>query len=392
MSVPDLDIHRPADRDDVTHAWSRMRATPGLCRFENYGGYYVAARYEDAMEVLMKPEIYGSGKGITLPPPESIRSYHIPAEVDPPAHGQYRALVQPLLTPARVRAMEPRIRAIAQELIVRIPDDSPIDFVKAFARPLPILVALDLMNIARERAHELEQMVEDLHHEVATGEATGASERLKAFSYEVLDRRRRDGGGHDDIVAAILDGQVFGRPLDRDEQMSMVRLVLVGGFDTTSMALAMMAKWLAGNSADRCRLVNAPKLVDSFCEEIVRVSAPSTYLRREVMQPAELAGTALRPGDSVLVAFGAANHDHRKFADPAAIVPERKPNPHLGFGAGRHRCVGSFVAKAQMRIACEELLATFPHIALEVGAQITYSTGLGQGIMTLPLRLGRTAR
>jgi cytochrome P450 len=387
----ELDIHRPTERDAVAQAWTQLRAEPGLCRFENYGGYYVAARYEDAMEVLMKPEIYGSGKGITLPPPDGIRSYHIPAEMDPPAHGEYRALIQPLLTPAKVRDMEPQIREIARELIADIPDDEPIDFVKVFARPLPIVVALGLMNIARDRAHELEQMVEDLHREVATGGATGASERLKAFSYQVLEDRKQ-ARGPDDVVTAIIDGRVSGRALDADEQMSMVRQILVGGFDTTSIALATMAKWLAENPGERERLLGDLKLVDSFCEEVVRFSSPSTYLRREVMQPTELAGTRLQPGDSVVVAFGAANHDGRKFECPAAIVPDRKPNPHLGFGAGRHRCIGSFVAKAQMRIACEELLSAFPSFALVEGAPITYSTGLGQGIMTLPMRLGRSAR
>jgi cytochrome P450 len=385
-----LDIHKPAEREAVCEAWARMRKEPGLCRFENYGGYYVAARYEDAMEVLTKPEIYASGKGITLPPPDGIRSYHIPAEIDPPSHGEYRSLIQPLLTPARVREMEPQIREIARELIAGIPGDETVDFVKVFARPLPIVVALGLMNIARERAHELEQMVEDLHREVATGEATGASERLKAFSYAVIDERKR-APGPDDVVAAIVDGAVSGRPLELDEQMSMVRQILVGGFDTTSIALATMAKWLAENPDGRERLLGDLKLVDSFCEEIVRFSSPSTYLRREVTQPAELAGTALQPGDSVVVAFGAANHDPGKFGCPAVIVPDRKPNPHLGFGVGRHRCVGSFVAKAQMRVACEELLAAFPTITLVDGEPITYSTGLGQGIMTLPMRLSRTA-
>lgn len=389
----EFDIHRQTTPEQSAERWNEMRQTPGLCRFAEYGGFYVAARYDDVMKVLLSPEVFGSGKGITLPPPDKIRSLHIPAEVDPPAHGEYRSLIQPLLGPADARAMEPAIREIVCELVGRIPDGESVDFVRAFARPLPIMVALDLLRISREEAGNIEQMVEDLHHEVATGQATGAGQRLEQFAYEIIDRRAaEERPGTPDVVTAVLEGKAFGRPLTREEQMSMIRLIMVGGFDTTSIALANLAKWLAENPAERDRVAADPRLVDGLCEDIVRVSSPSTYLRREVMQPTELAGTRMEPGDSVLVAFGAANLDPLKFECPAEVRPDRKPNPHVGFGAGRHRCIGSFVAKAQMRVACEELLAAFDRFEIDSEKPIPYSTGLGQGIMALPMRLGRKPR
>jgi len=388
-----FDIHRQTTPEASAERWEELRQAPGLCHFARYGGFFVASRYEDVMQVLLHPEIFSSAKGITLPPPDTIRSFHIPAEIDPPAHGEYRSLVQPLLGPADARAMEPAIRGTVRELIAAIPCDESVDFVRAFARPLPIIVALDLLRISRDEAAAIEQMVEDLHHEVATGEATGAGRRLEAFAYEVLDRRAaEERPGTPDLVTAVLEGQAFGRPLEREEQMSMIRLIMVGGFDTTSIALANLAKWLAENPAERDRVAAKPRLVDGLCEEIVRVASPSTYLRREVVQATELAGTSLQPGDSVLVAFGAANLDPAKFGCPASIQPERKPNPHVGFGAGRHRCIGSFVAKAQMRVACEELLEAFDRFAIDGEKPIRYSSGLGQGIISLPMRLGRSPR
>jgi len=386
-----FDIHRNWTPEEAAQRWEEMREHEGLCKFSNHGGFHVAARFDDVLKVLMSPEIFGSSKGITLPPPDKVRSLHIPAEVDPPLHAQYRNIVQPLFGATQARAMEPDIAAIAADLVSRIPDGEPVDFVRMLARPLPIRVALMLLDVPLDHAEELEVMVEDLHHEVATGEARGGGKRLEAFAYSVLDRHSealRDNKAN--VVTAILDGNVGGRPLSREEQMSMVRLIMVGGFDTTSIALANLAVWLSDNLEAAREMRDEPRRIDDLSEEIVRFSSPSTYLRREVMQPVELSGTQLQPGESVLVAYASANRDPRKFECPASIVPDRKPNPHVGFGAGRHRCIGSFIAKAQMRAAFEGLVDAFARIEIDTERPASYSSGLGQGISSLPMRLWRT--
>jgi cytochrome P450 len=391
QSLEGFDIHAAGAHDGAESLWARMRDGDGLYHSDRYGGFHVAARYEDVMAVLLKPAIYASGRGITLPPPDGVRSYHIPSEIDPPAHREYRALLGSLLTPKHARAMEPEIRALATGLIDRIPDGDSFDFVRAFARPLPILVTLSLMKCPLSDAETLERMVEDLHREVATGEPTGAPERLKAYSERVVaDRKLTATDPAADIVSSIVLGTAFDRPLTPEEQMSMVRQVLVGGFDTVSIALATMMWWLARNPDEAERLRGNPAAIDLASEEIVRFASPSTYLRREVVEPTELGGTPLNKGDSVLIAFGAANRDPAKFDRPDEIVPDRKPNPHVGFGAGHHRCVGSFVAKAQLRIAFEEILARFFGFALDPEGDIEHSAGLGQGIMRLPVIFTRS--
>ncbi len=386
QNLESFDIHAPNAREGAECLWAQMREMDGLHHSDAYGGFYVAARYEDTMAVLLKPTLYASGAGITLPPPDGVRSFHIPAEIDPPAHREYRGLMAPLLTANHARAMEPDIRALAVDLIARIPAGESVDFVRAFARPLPILVTLALMGCPQGDADALEQMVEDLHHEIGTGVATGAPARLKAYAEQVVAERRKTATDPAaDIVSSIVLGHAFGRPLTPDEQMSMVRQVLVGGFDTTSIALATMMWWLAGHPDEVARLRGDPAAIELACEEIVRFASPSTYLRREVTDDTVLGGTLLARGESVLVAFGAANRDPAKFACPEEIVATRKPNPHLGFGAGHHRCVGSFVAKAQLRVAFEEILGAFAGFCLDTDQPIEHSTGLGQGIMRLPM-------
>lgn len=390
-ALESFDIHRAGAREVAECQWRKMREMPGLYHNDRYGGFYVASRYDDVLKVLMNPAVFASGKGITLPPPDTIRSFHIPAETDPPAHGEYRSLMMKFTTPEATRAREPVMRAMVAELLDKIPSGEPIDFVRAFARPLPVLVALDLMCLPASDAPFLEAIVGDLHREVASGVPTGASDRLKAFAESVLERRRaEDLKGDEDLVASILHGTAFGRPLTAEEQMSMVRLVLVGGFDTTSSTLAAMMHWLATAPEEAARLRADPSLIDLASEELVRFSSPSTYLRREVTQDVELGGTHLKPGTSVLIAFGSANRDPAKFACPDAVVADRKPNPHVGFGAGRHRCIGSFIAKAELRIAFEEILARFDDFRVDETREIQYTTGLGQGIISLPMVFTRS--
>lgn len=390
QTLETFDIHAAGAREGAEQLWAEMRDAPGLYRNERYGGFYVASRYADALYVLMNPGIFASGKGITLPPPDAVRSYHIPAEIDPPAHGEYRALMMKFTSADEAQKREPKVREIVAGLLDNIPDGEPIDFVRAFARPLPIFVALDLLRMPAADAAELEQLVGDLHREVATGVRTGASERLKAYAEKVLERRRADAvdpGG--DLVSSILLGQVFGRTPTPEEQMSMVRQILVGGFDTTSATLAAMMQWLSTAPGEADRLRADPKLIDTASEEIVRIASPSTYLRREVVEDVELSGVKLKRGDSVLIAFGAANRDPTKFPDPDTVVPDRKPNPHIGFGAGRHRCIGSYIAKTELRVAFQEILARFDGFRIDETRPIEYTTGLGQGIISLPMIFSR---
>src|SRR5690606_27790214 len=121
--ISTFDIHVPDARINAESHWEMMRNNDTLYRSELHGGFYVAARFKDVMEVLMKPELYASGKGITLPPPDMIRSRHIPAEVEPPEHREYRNLIRPLLSGPRVKEMEAAIRKITINLLETIPSD-----------------------------------------------------------------------------------------------------------------------------------------------------------------------------------------------------------------------------------------------------------------------------
>jgi cytochrome P450 len=383
----DFDPHRKDIRVGAECLWARMRETEQLPRSEQLGGFRIVSRYADLKEALLSDKIYSSASGITIPEAH-VRTRHIPSEIDPPLHGAYRALMSRFLTNDKVKLMEPGIRALVISLLDAFRQRSHVDFVAVFARPLPVHVSLQLLNLPPEDAQLLDSLVIELHAEVATGVKTGASQKLAEYvERSLIARRATANNADDDMMSSILLGLVDSRRLTLEEQVSMVRQVLIGGFDSTSIALATAVWWLAEHPQDAQRLRDTPKLIDKASEEIVRFASPASYLRRTVTKDVALGGTQLHEGDWVVLAFGAANRDPNVFECPDQVVLDRSPNHHLGFGSGVHRCIGSFLAKLEMRVALEEILRRYREIKLDTSQPIQYCSGLNQGIMALPVIL-----
>lgn len=388
---PDLsgyDIHARNVRQDAECVWARLRAEPALAQGTKYGGFYFAAKFKDMKEVLLKHGIFSSGSGITLPEARN-RSRHIPSEMDPPLHRGYRAVMQRSLTAERVRVLEPAVRGIVLELLDGFKGRRQVELFSAFARPLPVYVMLQFLQLPRADGAMIDNLVVELHTEVATGIVTGGARKLTEYAEGVVERREKsaDTSG-DDFVSTVLRGEIDGRPLTREEKVGMVRQVLIGAFDTVSLTISSGVWWLAQHPEDAQRLREDPSLLSGAAEEMVRFASASTYLRRTVTQDVELGGTRLQPGDKVLLCFGAANRDPSVFMDPDRLIVDRKPNPHLGFGLGLHRCVGSHLAKLQLQVALTELLGRYRDFSLDCDGKIGLSSGLGQGIISLPLIFG----
>jgi cytochrome P450 len=382
-----FDLHAKDVREGSEYLWEKMREQAQLPHSEALGGFYLISRHADLKRALLDPELFSSAQGITVPD-QGVRSRHIPAETDPPLHKEYRNLMARHFGFDRVKRMEARVRELALMLLERFAGESRVDFVDVFARPLPVHVSLALLGLPASDAELLDELVKELHREVATGVRTGAAVRLTTYVQETLVARRATASPADEtLVSAILCGTLEGRPLTLEEQVSMVRLVLIGGFDSTAIALATAVWWLAQHPEDAERLRTKPALIDTFSEEIVRFSSPATYLRRTVTRDVEYCGTPLHAGERVVLAFGAANRDPVEFPRPETVVMDRNPNRHLGFGFGAHRCIGSLVAKLEMKVAVEEITARYERIELEPAARIAYSSGLNQGIIALPVVL-----
>ena len=381
-----FDPHQPDVRVGAEQMWSRMRACPGLAHSDQYGGFHIVTRFDDVMRVVMEPDHFDSGSGITMPPAR-VRTPHIPAEIDPPEHRDYRNMLMRFLTPQMVRGMEGAVRRLAVELLDQFAAQTHVDFVEVFARPFPVHASLELLGLPGEDADHLDGLVRELHEEVATGVSTGGAQKLTEYVTAKVVERSAATDPDADIMSAIVLGKVGGRPLTIDEQVSTVRLVMIGGFDSTAIAVAMTVWWLAEHPEDAQRLRADPALIETAVDEFVRFSSPASYLRRGVAADIELGGCPLHKGEQVLISFAAANRDPAKFDRPDEVVLDRAANAHLGFGAGVHRCPGLYFARLELRIAIEEVLRRYRTITVDPDRPIRIGSGLNQGIVGLPLIL-----
>lgn len=368
--------------------WARMRALPKLPRSDNYGGFHVVTRHDDVEEVARNHEVYSSAQGISFPDLD-FGTPLIPSEIDPPLHGEYRSLLARFFTRKYVEALAGSFREMARELLDRIGDERRVEFVDRFCRPFPVYVSLELLGLPRADAPLLDRLVVELHRHRGTDQGAEAAVLLRNYLEDkVREHAAKATDPTDSILSAVALGQVDGRRMTMEEQTSLLRLLMFGGFDTTSISLATAMWWLATHPEDAERLRRDPELYDGAIEEVVRYSAPGSYLRRTVTEETCLGGTALKPGDRVLISFLAANRDPAKFERPDEIVIDRKPNRHLGFGIGIHRCIGSFVAKVEMREALQEILSRYGAFHLDPERPIRWRSGENQGIAALPLILG----
>lgn len=380
-----FDHHSAQHRADAEQVWDEMRAASELPRSDLYGGFYVVTRHADLRTAAAQHKIYSSAQGIALP--NESRTRHIPAEVDPPQQREFRRLLDPFLTPERIAANESKVRAIAVRLLDGFAGENRIEIVSRFTEPFPVHAALAIFGFPSQDAGRLSGLVDGLIHGRGSEASMKASHALTTYLIEQLKTRGASADPSTDILSAIAHGIVAGEPLSIEDQVSITRLLLFGGFTTVNLALSQTLLQLAQRPELAERLRNQPELFPTALEEFVRHSSPGTYLRRTVLTEAEIGGTKLQPGDQVLLCFGAANRDPAVFDKPNEINLARNPNPHVGFGFGAHRCLGSAIAKLELRVALEEVLRRYERVELDPNDSIAWGEGETQGLKRLPLVL-----
>jgi len=382
----DFDHHSPQNRKGAEMLWERMRATTGLARSERHGGFYVAARNADVRAAAVRHALYSTTGGAALP--AEHRTPHIPEEIDPPLQLQYRKLLDPFLGRAQVDAVVPLIRRHVNARLDGFGGATRVDFVRQFTAPFPVLLSLELFGFPGEDAELLVDLVDTLIGARDNTKGAEASAQLTAYLERFLTARAASASAPtDDIVASIALGQVNGRPLEMWEKVSMTRLLLFGGFTTVNVTMSYTMYRFAREPALYQRLRDTPALMPTALDEFVRIASAGTYIARTVQADTELAGMPLHAGEKILLCYGSANRDPAVFADPDTVVLDRSPNPHLGFGFGTHRCMGSILAKKEMEIILEELFKRFDRFELDPDGEIVWGSGETQGIVSLPLIL-----
>jgi cytochrome P450 len=307
---------------------------------------------------------------------------------DPPDCLAVRAILNAALVP-RVRTIAPRIDAIVDELAAGLGGRPAVDLVADFAYALPIRVIAELLDVPeadRGRFQELSRTIARGMDRFYGSEDVSTGLREIGAYFLRLVTERTDAPG-DDLVGRLLGAEHRGDRLSPLEAVAMCTALVFGGHETTVNLIANGMLALLRHPAELERLRADPSLAGPAVEELLRYDSPPQLVSRVVVEPCELGGKSLRPGDSVLLGIGPANRDPAVFAEPDRLDLARTPNPHLGFGLGTHFCPGAQLSRMEARAAIPALLARFPRLAL-AGEPVWRRTIVLRGLERLPVRPG----
>jgi cytochrome P450 len=348
-------------------------------------GGRVLSRHQDVLFALRHPEIFSSGMAATALGNERPL---IPLQIDPPEQTKYRKILDPLFSRKRTLTLEPDVRALANKLIDGFADRGECEFSRDFAIPYPCTVFLRLMGLPYGDLDELLAMKNgiiraDVKDPADAPQARAQTARsIYAYFERMIEEKSRQ--PREDVLSTLLEAEVEGERLSRNDILDVCFLFLLGGLDTVTASLGCGVVYLARHPEQRRKLVEDPSIIPSAVEELLRWETPVVGVARVVKQDVEIAGEKLPAGQPVTLLLGAADTDEAEFDDPERVDLQRARNRHLAFGGGHHRCLGSHLARMELQVALEELHRRIPDYALKPDESPRYGLGIRE-VQHLPL-------
>jgi cholest-4-en-3-one 26-monooxygenase len=397
-------LDRDAFTHGVPHDWfTYLRANhPAYLHPEPKGGpgFWVFTRYADVQHIGRDGATFSSDQsrggviGLEEPvmDPPDFGDAKIMLMMDPPQHTRYRKLVNRGFTPRMINALESHIRDMTVSLVETALAREEVDFVVDVAAELPLMVIAELIGVPLDDRHKLfdwsNRMVgsEDPEYAVSDDQAMTAQMEMFAYAQQLAEARRLD--PKDDIISTLLGSEIGGDALTDLEFNLFFMLLSVAGNETTRNAISHGLNAFLENPDQYARLVADPEGgIEAASEEILRWASPVMYFKRYVTQPTEVGGVSLSPGEKVSMWYVSANRDEDVFNDPFRFDIGRDPNPHIAFGGGGpHHCLGSSLARMEIRVLFEELARRVSSLeAMDRPAPLR-SNFIG-GIKHLPVRL-----
>ncbi len=379
--------------DDPYTIWDSLRVECPVAHTDRYGGVYLPTRYEDVRAIALDHDNFSSRQVIVRDFVPARGGSAPPITNDPPRHQNARRALLPAFTPAAVDRLVPRTREICNELIDAIlaRDDSRSDAALDYAQHVPVRVIALLLGVPDSDGDRFRDWIlQQLESGVEASEELEQSlaEMAEYFGILVAERQRQVAAGAElgtDVVGQLLQARYDdGTKFSTTHVVNSLRLLLVAGIDTTWSSIGAALWHLARVPADRARLATEPALIPAAIEEFLRAYAPVTMARR-IKNDTVVGGCQYKAGEMVLLPFPAANRDPGFIADPNKILIDRKENRHAAFGLGIHRCIGSNLARMELKVALEEWLRRIPDFTLD-GA-VTWSAGQVRGPRRVPLKL-----
>ncbi|QKW35618.1 cytochrome P450 [Actinomadura sp. NAK00032] len=380
--------------------WLYGRPIEEPVRFDEEMDAWHVHGHAEVLEALANPAAFSS-ETIKLVPMGAGESYTEGdlLQTDPPDHGALRRLAARAFTPKVVADLEPRIDALARELLDTVADEDGFDLMSALAYPLPVTVVTELLGIPAADRHLFERWMTGMVEEMGDLSLADSAEDQEATFGAAMDHMRlmldylREHTAEcrraprDDLLGGLIGAELNGRRLTDNHIVNFAKMLLIAGYLSTTMLIGNTVLCLDHFPDQMARVRADRSLVPGLVEESLRYLSPVAATYRATAAETELGGRRLGPGKMVLVWFGAANRDARVFPDPMAFDPARSPNPQLGFGRGVHFCLGAALARMEGRIALNRLFDRFPVLRTDPDKPPAFMLAPDTtGVTSLPVR------
>jgi cytochrome P450 len=388
----------PTVRDNPYPYYAELRDKTPVAWIEPMQAWAVS-RYSDVDFALRNPRLFSSASWNTAASGDLVVVPEAPGllSMDPPDHTRMRKLANKGFTPRLVRAMEPRVGTITQDLLKSLTKHAEMDLVSTLSVPLPIIVIAEMLGIELERQADFKRwsdaVVRSLNRptdEAVRAEIKQSITEFRAYLEYMITKRRTEPG--DDLITAFVQAEEERQVLSSIEILGLAVLLLAAGNETTTNLIGNAVLALLDHSEELAKVRADRTLVLALVEEVLRYDSPVQVIFRQTTQEVELEGGKLPAGAIVLLLLGAANRDERKFPEPDRFEVARNPQDHVGFGYGIHYCLGAPLARLESRIALEALLFDCPSFTRVLTSVPRIAAYLVRGPQTLPLRFEATLR
>ena len=390
----DFDHGDPKYNRHAHAIWAELRDKCPVAHSDRYGGTWLPVTHDYVREIAYDTENFTSRAVVVstvVPEDPAPIGGAPPITSDPPFHHEARRLVLPPFSPKKIAEWEPEIRRLCNELLDKMEAEAKggltVDAAIEYAQHIPVNVIARMLGFPLADDELFREFVHDILENINGDpeERIRSFERIDAYLKAQIDDHVAN--PRDDLTGYLLDVELGGEKLPHEMVGGFILLLLVAGIDTTWSAIGSSLWHLATYANDRQRLVNEPELMATAIEEFLRAYAPVT-MARLVAKDHDFHGCPMKKDEWVLLPFPAANLDPAEFENADEVLIDRAENRHAAFGLGIHRCLGSNLARLELRVAVEEFIKRFPDFELAHGEEgVVWSVGQIRGPRQLPVRI-----